>query len=89
LVSVNPDLGAYFGTERGLLVVRASGEADFKLKAGDVILKIGDQQLSTPTEAVRLIRTYEPGQTMEVEVLRQKQKQTLVVALPVRSEEKR
>jgi S1-C subfamily serine protease len=88
LVSVNPDLGQYFGTDHGLLIVRASGDTEFKLKPGDVILKIGDQQPSTPSEAVRLIRTYQPGQTMPIEILRQKQKQTMPVSIPVRSEKK-
>jgi S1-C subfamily serine protease len=80
LAAISSDLGEYFGTSRGLLVLHSSGEV--KLKPGDVILKIGDEEPSTPTQAVRLLRSYEPGQAIPVEVLRQKQKQVLSLQMP-------
>lgn len=82
LVTISPELGQYFGTKQGLLVVRAS-TADANLKPGDVILKIGDEQLTTPTQAVRALRSYEPGKEVPVEILRQKEKRTLAIRLPV------
>jgi C-terminal processing protease CtpA/Prc len=82
LAGINPDLGEYFGTKRGLLVLRSSSAADAKLKPGDVILKIGQEEPSTPTEAVRLLRSYEPGQSIPVELLRQKKKQTVALQIP-------
>jgi len=82
LVTISPELGQYFGTKQGLLVVRAS-TADANLKPGDVILKIGDEQLSTPTQAVRALRSYEPGKEVPVEILRQKEKRTVAIRLPV------
>ena len=83
LAAINPDLGAYFGTSRGLLVLHSSTSADVApLKPGDVILKIGNEEPSTPTQAARLLRSYEPGQSIPVEVLRQKRKQTLALQLP-------
>ena len=83
LAAINPDLGAYFGTSRGLLVLHSSANGDVApLKPGDVILKIGNEEPSTPTQAVRLLRSYEPGQSIPVEVLRQKQKQTLALQMP-------
>jgi membrane-associated protease RseP (regulator of RpoE activity) len=37
LVSLNPDLGEYFGTKEGVLVVKAPGDSSLPLKGGDVI----------------------------------------------------
>jgi len=82
LAAINSELGEYFGTSRGLLVLHSSGSGEVKLKPGDVILKIGDEEPSSPTHAVRLLRSYEPGQTIPVEVLRQKQKQKLSLQMP-------
>jgi S1-C subfamily serine protease len=82
LAAINPELGEYFGTPRGLLVLHSSNAGDVKLKPGDVILKIGEEEPSTPTQAVRLLRSYEPGQSIPVEVLRQKKKQMLALQIP-------
>ena len=82
LAEINPALGEYFGTARGLLVLRASTSPDVKLKAGDVILKIGNEEPSTPREAVRLLRSYEPGQSIPLEIVRQKKKQKLALQIP-------
>jgi C-terminal processing protease CtpA/Prc len=82
LAAISSELGEYFGTSRGLLVLHSSGSGEVKLKPGDVILKIGDEEPSTPTQAVRLLRSYEPGQAIPVEVLRQKQKQVLSLQMP-------
>ena len=41
LVPVTPKLGQYFGTDKGLLVVRAPPAPGAGLEEGDVILTIG------------------------------------------------
>jgi C-terminal processing protease CtpA/Prc len=48
LVTLTPALGAYFGTEKGLLVVRGPGVDSLKLQDGDVILDIGGREPTTP-----------------------------------------
>ena len=40
LVAMTPKLGKYFGTDKGVLVVRAPGDSELKLEEGDVILDI-------------------------------------------------
>jgi C-terminal processing protease CtpA/Prc len=87
LVGMNPDLGQYFGTDHGLLVVRSSTAPDLKLKGGDVILKIGDQKAESPIQAVRVLRSYQAGKTIPVEILRHKQVQKLTVQVPDRDRE--
>src|SRR2546425_4873929 len=41
LVSLNSDLGEYFGTKDGVLVVKAAADSSLPLKGGDVITSIG------------------------------------------------
>jgi hypothetical protein len=44
LVDLNPDLGEYFGSKTGVLVVKAPSDSTIPLKAGDVILKIDGRE---------------------------------------------
>lgn len=75
LVSLNPDLGEYFGVREGVLVVRASEDSTLPLKGGDVILAIGGRKPTSPMHAMRILRSYESGETVSIEVQR-KQKRT-------------
>ena len=40
LATISPQLGSYFGTDKGVLVVRAPTDGALKLEDGDVILAI-------------------------------------------------
>jgi len=82
LVALNPELGEYFGTAEGILVVRTAKEDPLKLRSGDVILKIGDRTPSTPAQAMRILRSYEPGETMALQVMRKRGKLTVSVQAP-------
>ena len=55
LVPVTPKLGQYFGTDKGLLVVRAPAEAGAKLEEGDVLLTIGGRTPENPRHAFRIL----------------------------------
>jgi C-terminal processing protease CtpA/Prc len=87
LVAMNPDLGRYFGTSDGLLVVRAPKDSPLKLTGGDVILKIGDRAPATPTQAMRILRSYDPGDTVTLQVIRKHEKLTLSAQVPARRAE--
>jgi C-terminal processing protease CtpA/Prc len=84
LVAMNPELGEYFGTSDGILVVRVPKNDPLKLKGGDVILRIGSRSPTSPTQAMRILRTYEPGENVALEVLRKHQKITISVQMPPR-----
>jgi C-terminal processing protease CtpA/Prc len=84
LVAMNPELGEYFGTSDGILVVRVPKDDPLKLKGGDVILKIGSRSPTSPTQAMRILRSYEPGEKVALEVLRKRQKITISVQMPPR-----
>jgi S1-C subfamily serine protease len=82
LVALNPELGEYFGTSEGILVVSTSKEGPLNLKAGDVILRIGDRTPATPAQAMRILRTYEPGESVALQILRKREKLSISVQVP-------
>lgn len=82
LVPLTPELGAYFGTERGLLVVRAPDDPALGLRDGDVILDISGREPSTPEHAMRILASFEPGETLRMTVMREQRRETLEFVLP-------
>ncbi len=87
LVNLNADLGEYFGTKEGVLVIRAPGDSSLPLKAGDVILTVGGRKATTPEHAMRILRSYDTGETVSIDVMRHQRKLTLNWTVP--SEEHR
>lgn len=83
LVPLTPKLGQYFGTDRGLLVVKAPAAATGgQLEEGDVILTIGGRTPDNPRHAFRILGSYEPKEKVRVEVLRQRKRVALDLELP-------
>ncbi len=86
LVSLNPDLGDYFGTREGVLVVRASEDSTLPLKGGDVIMAIGGRKPTSPEHAMRILRSYDAGETVSIEVQRKQKRTTLTWKVPESNE---
>lgn len=84
LVELNAGLGNYFGTTEGLLVVRAPEDENFQLKSGDVILGIDGRAPTSPAHALRIMRSYAPGESMKIDIMREKKRQTVTVTIPER-----
>lgn len=82
LVALTPELGEYFGTTTGVLVVRAPSDASLQLRSGDVILKIGAREPTSASHALRILRSYDAGETVSIEVMRQKRRQTIEARVP-------
>jgi predicted metalloprotease with PDZ domain len=82
LVPITPKLGQYFGTDKGLLVVRSAGAPGTSLEEGDVILTIGGRTPESPRHAFRILGSYQPGEKVKVEVLRSRKRLTLDVQMP-------
>lgn len=82
LVSLNADLGEYFGTREGVLVVKASGDSTLPLKGGDVILSIGGRKPTSPEHAMRILRSYDTGETVTIDVQRKQKRTTLSWKVP-------
>ena len=70
LVELNSDLGEYFGTREGVLVVRAPEDSTLALKGGDVIVSIGGRKPTSHVQAMRILRSYDAGETVTLDVLR-------------------
>jgi len=79
---VTPKLGEYFGTSTGVLVVTIPERNVFKLQDGDVILSVRGKEPVTPTNVRRILAPHSPGETMELQLMRQKRKQVYAVTLP-------
>lgn len=82
LVELTPKLGRYFGTESGILVVRAPPPDKVPIEEGDVILSIGGRTPRDPTHAMQILASYAPGEELAVEVIRDRKKRSLQFRLP-------
>jgi hypothetical protein len=82
LVKVNAGLAEYFGTSEGLLVVNAPDSSPLGLRAGDVILSIGGRRPTSPAHAMRILGTYDAGESLAFEVMRQKHRITVNGRMP-------
>lgn len=82
MVRLNPDLGDYFGTREGVLVVRAPEDSTLALKGGDVIVSIGGRKPSSPEQAMRILRSYDTAETVTMDVIRKQKHVTVTWKVP-------
>ncbi|MDH3441209.1 MAG: PDZ domain-containing protein [Gammaproteobacteria bacterium] len=82
MVKLTEKLGSYFGTDEGLLVVRAPSNEDLKLEDGDVILSIDGRKPSSVEHAVRILGSYQGGEALSIEIMRDKRKRTIEIEMP-------
>jgi S1-C subfamily serine protease len=82
LVSLSPGLGRYFGTDEGLLIVRAPDNEEIGLEDGDVIRMIGTRKPNDPGHAMRILRSYEPGEELVIQILRETESREVRLTLP-------
>jgi len=82
LVELNPDLGDYFGTREGVLVVSAPEDSTLALKGGDVIVSIGGRKPTSPMQAMRILRSYDSGESVTLDVLRKQKHVTVTWKVP-------
>ncbi len=86
LARITPKLGAYFGVTEGVLVVQAPDNAAFKLEDGDVIQAIDGRKPDDGAHALRILRSYKPGEKLNLSVQRQRKPMSLAVVMPERPE---
>lgn len=82
LAALNPDLGGYFGTDKGVLVLSADAESYKGLKSGDVLQDIGGHAVNRPEDALRQLRDAPAGSEVKMQVLRQRKPLTLSLKAP-------
>lgn len=82
LMTLSPGLGRYFGTDKGVLVVRAPTRSDFKLQDGDVILSIDGREPSSGAHATRILASYQAGEKLTLHIMRDRKPLNLETTLP-------
>lgn len=82
LVPMTAKLGQYFGTDTGLLVVRAPDDSRLKLEDGDVIVDIDGRTPSSPSHALRILSSYQPGEKLKLNILRAKKRMSFEITVP-------
>jgi len=82
LVKLNEGLGKYFGTDTGLLVVSAPKSDSLELQDGDVIQTIDGREPTDVRHAMRILNSYESGESLKLGIMRDKKKRTLDVEVP-------
>jgi len=81
LASLNPDLGKYFGVDDGVLVISAPKDSLLGLKGGDVVLAVDGRKPSGPSHLMRILRSYDRGETFKMDVLRNRKRTTVSARL--------
>jgi S1-C subfamily serine protease len=83
LAKLDEDLGSYFKTREGVLVVKAPKSSALSLKSGDVIQKIDGDPVSEPVTVLDKLRSRTDEQTVKIEIVRQGRKQEVQGKIPV------
>ena len=83
LSKLDPDLGGYFDTTEGVLVVKAPRDGSLGLKSGDVIQKIDGVSVSEPVTVLDKLRSRHEEQAVKLQVLRKGRKLDLEGRIPV------
>ena len=84
LATLTPQLGSYFGTDKGVLVLRAPRDAAFNLQDGDVILAIDGREPTSGSHATRILASYQSGEKIKLELMRQHKKTGVDAVMPSR-----
>jgi len=82
LVELNEGLGKYFGTDSGVLVVSAPESNALQLEDGDVIVSIDGREPTSVRHTMKILGSYQAGESLEVQILREKKKRTLKIDVP-------
>jgi S1-C subfamily serine protease len=82
MVDLSPALGSYFGTDKGLLIVRAPRDQRLKLQDGDVLIDVDGRVPGSVAHALQILASYRSGETVHLHILRQKQRLELSVEVP-------
>jgi S1-C subfamily serine protease len=85
LAPLNPDLGRYFGTGEGVLVISAPKDSALGLRGGDVVLTVDGRAPSSPSHLLRILRSYETGETFKLDIMRSRKRETVTARIGERN----
>jgi S1-C subfamily serine protease len=69
-IDLNPELGEYFGSDTGVLVVEVDEDSTLGLLAGDVVLAVGAREAETVGRLLRLIGSYDEDEPIRFRIIR-------------------
>ena len=81
LASLDPQLGRYFGTDQGVLVLSTGSELE-GLQAGDVVQKIDGKAVDSPRAAMAALRARPAESRVRVDYLRDRRPGSAQVKVP-------
>lgn len=84
LASLSPELGQYFGTDKGALVLSRDAKRYPALEPGDVITQVGSTPVTGPQDAMRAFLGAPTDKPVEVTVRRHGKSVTLAFKAPPR-----
>lgn len=70
LVELNPGLGAYFGTDEGVLVADADEGSGLGLRPGDVVVDVDGRRVLSAAQFRRILRSYEDDEEVAFRIRR-------------------
>ena len=82
LAELNEDLAEYFGTDKGALVMKAPRDSTLGLKGGDVIVAIDGRSVESPSHALRILRSYNSGETATLDIMRRQRRMSIDWTVP-------
>ena len=86
MVALTTGLGEYFGTDKGIIILRAPKNKEIPLEDGDVIVRIDGRTPTSPGHALRILHSYQGGEHLSIDIVRKQHPMTVEVDLPERSE---
>mgnify|MGYP001378621777 CR=1 FL=1 len=82
LVELDAELGAYFGRDAGILIVEVPEHFGDALQRGDILLNIDGREVRDIDHAFRIFQSYEPDESIHIEVLRHARQIDVTVNAP-------
>lgn len=78
MVELNPELGAYFGTEEGVLVLDVDENVTLGLRPGDVVVSIGGRTVDEVADMQRILASYVEDEAVDFGIWRNGARATVV-----------
>ncbi len=70
MIELKPGLGEYFGIAEGVLVTDVAEDSSLGLEPGDVIVRVGEREVSTPDRVRWILRSYADDEDVTFQVRR-------------------
>lgn len=77
LAPLNAELGQYFGTSEGILVISVPRPSGLGLRGGDVILMVDGRKPSSPMHFLRILQSYDAREEITLDILPNRRRETI------------